>query len=107
MTDVPSTPERIAYIAHQADELRQMGAIVHMGTDPLPPGLIGTLSQVLPDGPMMVWIDATKSLHYQLSMLRLALEFLVIEPDADWVIDELTVDGEVVRRRSISMRVEG
>ena len=104
--DERPTQAQLAYMASRIDELRGMGVIVHMGDDPLPPGLIGTFSQALPDGPLMVWVDATKALHYQLTVLDLAFEFLFNEPDAKWQLDEVTVDGQVVRRRSISMRLE-
>ena len=110
MTSTPDVElpiqEQIAYIANQIVELCGMGVIIHMGVDPLPKGLIGTFSQVLPDGPLMVWVDATTALRFQSYMLVQAFEFLFNEPDTEWEITEHTVDGQVVRRRSISIRVE-
>ena len=105
-SDELPTAEQIAYIAHQIDELCQMGVTVRMSVDPLPKGLIGTLSQVLPDGPLWVWVDATERLDYQSHMLVLAFECIFNDLEGDWEITEHTVDGQVVRRRSISIRVE-
>lgn len=105
--DTPPSAAQLAYIGTQVTNLLDMGALVYMGEDPLPPGLIGTLSQVLPDGPMNVVVDATEPLYHQLTMLLLALEWLVIEPpDAQWQIVDHVIDGRVVQQRSISMRVE-
>ena len=105
-SDELPTQDQIDYIANQVDELRQMGVTVRVLLQPLPPGVIGILSQLLPDGPMTVLVDPTKALRFQSHMLVLAFECLFNDLEGDWEITEHTVDGQVVRRRSISIRVE-
>ena len=111
MTSTPDdelpTAEQIAYIANQIDELRQLGVTVRILLQPLPPGVIGTLSQLLPDGPMTVLVDPTKALRFQSHMLVLAFEFIFNEPDAEWdVIDTVHPDGTPLHFRTIRIRVE-
>lgn len=71
------------------------------------PWMIGMLSQLRPDGPMIVLVDPTKSLRFQSHMLVLAFEFIFNEPDAEWdVIDTVNPDGTPLRFRTIRVRVE-
>jgi len=103
----PPVAEQLAYVAHQADQLRQAGVRVLMRQDPEAPDVIGTLVQLLPDGPMVVHVDTTKSPLLQSYMLMQAFEFIFNEPEADWnITDALGMDGKPLRFRTLRFRVE-
>jgi hypothetical protein len=107
MTDELPTQDQVDYITGQVDELTRLGATVRALLQPLPPGVIGLLTQVLPDGPMTVMVDPTKTLVRQSLFFVMALEFILVEPEAEWEItDTVNPDGTPLRFRTIRIRVE-
>jgi len=96
---------QLAYVARQADQLRESGATVLMRQVPMAPDVIGALSQLLPGGAVVVHVDATKGPMNQSFMLAQAFEFIFNEPEANWEIAESTADdGEISRSRSLTFR---
>jgi DhnA family fructose-bisphosphate aldolase class Ia len=78
----PPPEDLLAVIARQVDELREAGASVVLSPDGMAPHVVGTLSQQMPNGPLLVHVDVTKSLERQSAMLVQAFEFLFNEPVA-------------------------
>jgi hypothetical protein len=105
--DARFDPEQQMMIARQVIELHEAGAQVVMHAEPMGPGVLGYLVQRVPNGTMMVHVDANRPPVEQWLMMQHAFEFIFDGLDAEWGITE-TVDaqGETVRYRGLNIRVE-
>lgn len=106
MSDEPPGDDALADLARQIDQLQQAGARVVLSPEAMAADVLGTLSQQLPNGPLIVDVDATKPLAQQASMLVTAFEFLFDEPpSAPWVYRSATTrEGHVLHFRRLTVR---
>lgn len=97
-------------IAERVDQLIQAGAHVLYGRR-LPgfeAGILGFVEQLVPDGPLIVHVNALAPLWLQTSMLNQAFEWL-FDPPADkrWAYKTVdTADRGQLTLRRITVRVE-
>jgi hypothetical protein len=96
----------MASLARQVDELREAGASVVLSPEPMAPDVLGTVSQQMPNGPLLVQVDATKSLAQQSAMLVQAFELVFNEPPGlRWGYRSTTTgSGQVLSFRTITVR---
>ena len=108
VSDEPPFDDVLGRFAGQIDELRQAGARVVLSPDAMAPDVLGTLSQQMPNGPLIVHVDATKSLAQQSSLLVKAFEFLFNEPPlARWTYRSASMkDGKVLNFRHLDIHVD-
>jgi hypothetical protein len=107
VSDRPPPEDLLASVALRVDQLREAGASVVLSPEPMAPDVLGTLSQQMPNGPLLVQVDATKPLAHQLSMLAEAFEFVFDEPPGlRWAYRSVsTPAGQVLTFRTFTVRV--
>jgi len=108
VSDEPPRDDVLGRFAGQIDQLRQAGARVVLSPEAMAPDVLGTLSQQMPNGPLIVHVDATKSLAQQSSMLVEAFEFVFNEPPlARWTYRSARIrDGHVINFRHLDVHVD-
>ena len=108
MSDEPPFDDVLRHLAGQIDQLRQAGARVVLAPEASAPDVLGTLSQQMPNGPLIVHVDATKPLAQQSSMLVKAFEFLFNEPPlARWTYRSAPIgDGQILNFRHLDIHVD-
>lgn len=106
VSDDPPVDDVLGRFVRRIDQLRQAGATVVLSPEPMAPDELGTLSQQLPNGPLIVHVDATKTLAQQSAVLVEAFEFLFDEPPlARWVYrSSRTRDGQLLGFRHLTIR---
>ena len=106
MSDRPPPGDPLAAVARHVDGLREAGASVVLSPEPMGPDVLGTVSQQLPNGPLLVEVDATKPLALQLSMLARAFELVFDEPPGlRWAYRSVsTRGGQVLTFRTFAVR---
>jgi len=107
VSDTPPPEDPLASVARQVDALREAGAAVVLSPEPMAPDVVGTLSQQMPNGPLLVDVDATKPLAHQLAVLGQAFELLFDEPPAlRWAYRSVTTrGGQVLSFRTLTLRI--
>ncbi len=102
----PRPDALLATVALRVDELRDAGATVVLSPDPMAPDVLATLSQQLPNGPLMVQVDATKPLALQRVALGQAYEYLFdAPPAAPWRYRSVTTGtGGLLSFRTVDLR---
>ena len=108
VSDEPPPDDVLGHFARQIGQLRQAGAKVVLSPDALAPDVLGTLSQQMPNGPLIVHVDATKSLAQQSAMLVKAFEFIFNEPPlARWTYKSAPIrDGQILNFRHLDIHVD-
>ncbi|GAA2719581.1 hypothetical protein CAE01nite_06990 [Cellulomonas aerilata] len=77
-----------------------------LSPEPMAGDVLGTLAQQMPNGPLMVQVDATKSLAQQADMLVQAFELVFNEPPTlRWAYRSIsTGHGQVLTFRTYTVR---
>ena len=108
VSDEPPLDDVLGQFARQIDQLRQAGARVVLSPEAMAPDVLGTLSQQMPNGPLIVHVDATKSLAQQSAVLVTAFEYLFNEPPlARWTYRSAPLrDGLALRFRHLDIHAD-
>ncbi|MCR6491714.1 hypothetical protein [Cellulomonas sp. P24] len=105
--DLPAD-DPLADVIRRVAILTEAGAVVSFYTGPLDPGVLGYLGQEVPDGPMVVNWDPTKTPEQQLKCLDDAFEVIFGGLEVDWTFEDVPYGdtGALMTVRKHEMRAE-